>query len=243
MIMKQSTTILLTIFIIGALAAQKNKKISGNGNTTTIERTTSDYDHISISGSFDIELVEGREGKIILEGEENILSHIITEVNNNKLVIKVEKGYNLNPSIWKKGISITIPIERINSLVLSGSGDIVGKTTIRTEHFETSMSGSGNIALSLDAQSVKASMSGSGDMSLSGNTSNFEVNISGSGDVHAYDLIADNVYATVSGSANIEVTANQKIDAKVSGSGDIDYRGNPKKVSSKVSGSGDITKH
>ncbi|MCM4151278.1 DUF2807 domain-containing protein [Arenibacter sp. N53] len=241
--MKQSTTILIILFAMGALTAQKNKKISGNGNVTTIERTTSDYDHIAISGSFEIELVEGREGKIILVGDENILDHIITEVTSNKLVVKVEEGYNLNLSLWKKGVSITIPVEHINSLSLSGSGDIVGKKTIKTDFFETSMSGSGDIALSLDATSVKASMSGSGDMALSGITTNFEAFISGSGDINAYDLIADNVVATVSGSANIEVTANTKLDAKVSGSGDIDYRGNPEKISSKVSGSGDITKH
>ena len=241
--MKQLATILILLFAMGPIKAQNNRKINGNGNVTNVERNTSDYDHIAISGSFYIELVDGREGKITMVGEENILDHIITEVNNNKLVIKVEKGFNLNSSKWKKGVSITIPIEQINSLALSGSGDIVGKTIIKTEHFETAMSGSGDIALSLDAQSVKASMSGSGDITLSGNTLNFEVNISGSGDVHAYDLNADNVVATVSGSANIEVTALKKIDAKVSGSGDIDYRGNPEKVISKVSGSGDITKH
>jgi len=31
------------------------------------------------------------------------------------------------------------------------------------------------------------------------------------------------------------------LNAKVSGSGDIQYKGNPKKVVSKVSGSGDVT--
>lgn len=240
---KKLTTILLALLVLGLLNAQKNKSISGNGNMTTLVRTTPDYEHIAISGSFDIELADGQEGKITLKGDENILDHIITEVNNNKLVIKVEKGYNLNSSFWKKGVFITIPVESIASLTLSGSGNIIGKKTIKSDYFETSISGSGDVTLSLSTQSVKTSMSGSGDMALSGNTSNFEVNISGSGDINAYDLIADNVNVAVSGSANVEVTANQTIDAKVSGSGNIDYRGNPEKVNSKVSGSGDITKH
>src|SRR5690606_1875980 len=152
----QLTSILILLLAIGPLGAQRNKKISGNGNVTTIERTTSDYDHIAISGSFDIELVEGIEGKITLVGEENILDHVITEVNSNKLVIKVEAGYNLNLSPWKKGVSIIIPVEHINSLTLSGSGEIVGKKTIKTDYFETSMSGSGNVTLNLDATSIKA---------------------------------------------------------------------------------------
>ena len=80
-------------------------------------------------------------------------------------------------------------------------------------------------------------------MALSGKATDFTVSISGSGDINAYDLIADNVDATVSGSANIKVTANKEIIAKVSGSGDIDYRGNPEKIDTKVSGSGDISQH
>jgi hypothetical protein len=209
---------------------------------TTIERTTGDYDYIGVSGFFDVDLVSGNEGEITLKGESNLLEHIVTEVKNGKLNIKVEKGYNLRPSNWKDGIHITVPVERIDGVALSGSGDIVGKTKIKTDDFKTSMSGSGDITLDIEAETVSTSMSGSGDIRLSGKTNNFDATISGSGDIAAYKLEADNVEATVSGSANIEVTANKMLKARVSGSGDIDYRGNPEKVDTKTSGSGDITK-
>ena len=237
--MKHLATSLFLLLSLGCIRAQKND----SGNVTAMERSTPSYDHIAISGFFDVELVDGLEGKITLKGDENILSHIITEVKDNKLTIKLEKGYAHRTNFWKKKVFITIPVESINGLSLSGSGDIIGRKAIKTDYFETSMSGSGDIALILEANSVKATMSGSGDITLSGNTHNLEVVISGSGDIKAYDLIADNVDARVSGSANVEVTANKEINARVSGSGDIDYRGNPEKISSKVSGSGDITEH
>ena len=62
------------------------------------------------------------------------------------------------------------------------------------------------------------------------------------GDIEAYDLKADNVDATVSGAADIQVTANKSIKARVSGSGDISYKGNPVKVNTRSSGSRDISK-
>jgi hypothetical protein len=235
--MKNLASSLFLLLSLGCISAQKNDR----GNIT-VERTTPSYDHIAISGAFDIELVDGHEGNITLEGEENILDHIITEVKGDKLNIRYQKGYSQRTK-WKNPVFITIPVESINGLALSGSGDIVGKKTIKTEHFETAMSGSGDITLILEAHSVKASMSGSGDITLSGNTNNLEVFISGSGNIKAYDLISKNVEATVSGSANVEVTANNSINAKVSGSGDIDYRGKPEKINTKVSGSGDITEH
>ena len=37
-------------------------------------------------------LVDGTEGKLSIEGEENLLEYIKTEVKDGKLVIKVKKG-------------------------------------------------------------------------------------------------------------------------------------------------------
>lgn len=236
-------SLLLCIGIISlSCSAQWGKTVKGNGNNVTIERNTGDYDGVSVSGWFDVDLVDGSEGTVILEGEENLLEYIITEVKNGKLVIKTEKGVNLKTSNWKSGIRITVPVESINSVSMSGSGDIVGKTKIKSGDFSTAMSGSGDITLDIETNSLTASMSGSGDITLSGTTTDFEATISGSGDINAFDLEADYVNATVSGSADIQVTANKSIKARVSGSGDISYRGNPEKIDTKTSGSGDISK-
>lgn len=236
-------SLLVCIGIISlSCSAQWGKTIKGNGNNVTIERNTGDYDGVSVSGWFDVDLVAGSEGTLTLEGEENLLEYIITEVKNGKLVIKTEKGVNLKTSNWKSGIRITVPVESINTVSMSGSGDIVGKTKLKSDNFSTAMSGSGDITLDIETNSLSASMSGSGDITLSGSTTDFEATVSGSGDIEAYDLEADHVNATVSGSADIQVRANKSIKARVSGSGDISYRGNPEKIDTKTSGSGDISK-
>lgn len=240
--MKKVLSLSLVLLFTTSCSAQWGKRVKGNGNVVTIDRSVGEYDAIGLSGWFDVDLVDGKEGAITLEGESNLLEYIKTEVKNGKLSIKVEKGYNLKPSSWDDGIRITVPVESVNSVALSGSGDIVGKTTIKTDDFKTAMSGSGDITLDIEANSIDASMSGSGDITLNGSTRDFEATISGSGDIKAYGLEADNVDATVSGSADIKVTANKVLKARVSGSGDISYRGNPEKVDTKASGSGDISK-
>ena len=240
--MKKLSVLLFTGLITLSCSAQWGKTIKGNGNNVTLERSTGDYEGIAVSGWFDVDLVSGNEGDITLQGDENLLEYIITEVKDGKLVIKTEKGVNLKSSSWKSEIRITVPVESISSVSMSGSGDIVGKTKIKSDKFSTAMSGSGDITLDIESNSLSASMSGSGDITLSGTTKDFDATISGSGDIEAYNLEADNVSATVSGSADIQVTAKKSIKARVSGSGDISYRGNPEKVDTKTSGSGDISK-
>lgn len=242
--MKRLPLILCSLLLVACnVNGQWGKRVKGNGNTITENRSVGGYDGVSLSGWFDVELVSGSVGEITLRGEENLLEHVITEVKDGVLRIKTEKGYNLQPSSWNGGgILITVPVDELREVTLSGSGDIRGKTRIRADRFHTGMSGSGDISLELDADEVEASLSGSGDIALSGSADRVEIRISGSGDVKAYDLEANHVEATVSGSADIRVTANESLTARVSGSGDIHYRGNPSKVDSKSSGSGDIVK-
>ena len=240
--MKKIITLSLALSMVAITNAQWGKRIKGDGNVVTMERSVGEYDEVALSGWFDVDLVDGREGEITLKGESNLLEYIKTEVKNGTLVIKTEKGVNLRPSNWGSGIRITVPVQDISSVSLSGSGDIVGRTTLKSDSFSARIAGSGDIELSVEAQRVEASLSGSGDIKLSGKATDLDVQVSGSGDVKAYDLEAEFVTAAVSGSADIKVTANQSIDARVSGSGDISYRGNPQKISSKSSGSGDISK-
>ena len=240
--MKKVLTIVLAILTVTLSSAQW-KRVKGNGKTVTIERSVGEYDYVALAGWFDVELVDGTEGQLTLKGEENLLEYIKTEVKDGKLTIKQRKGINLKPSNWNDGILITVPVENVDGVSLSGSGDIVGKTVLKSDRFKTSISGSGDISLEIEAKSVDASMSGSGDMNLSGRATDFEVSVSGSGDIRAYDLEADFVDAQVSGSADIKVTANEMLKARVSGSGDISYKGNPKKIDTKSSGSGDISSY
>lgn len=240
--MKKLITLGLTVLLSASCTAQWGKRIKGNGNITTLNRNVGSYDQVALAGWFDVDLVAGKEGEVTIKGESNLLEYVVTSVKDGKLSIKVKKGINLKPSSWDNGIKITVPIESIDAVKLSGSGDIISKTTIKTNNLKVALSGSGDITLAIDSKSVDTAMSGSGDITLRGNTENLKVSISGSGDIKAYKLDADNVDAAISGSADIEVTANKMIRARVAGSGDISYRGNPEKVDTKSTGSGDISK-
>ena len=235
-------TLLVALVITSITNAQwfGGKKVKGNGNMTTETRTTGDYDGIKCAGSFDYILVAGEEGKITIEGESNLLEHVVTEIKGNNLVIKTEKGYNLKTS-FNKTIKVTIPFKDISSVSLAGSGDLWTEDTIKASSFDTSLAGSGDIIIDVEANSVECSVAGSGDLTLKGNTNNLEAKVAGSGDIHAFGLQANHTVVSIAGSGDAEVVSNSSLKARVSGSGDIEYKGNPSKEDTKVSGSGSIS--
>jgi len=237
-------SILITTALLFANTANAQwwggKKIKGNGNMTTITRTTSDYDVISCAGSLDYKLVAGDEGKITIEGEENLLEYIVTEVRDGKLKVKTKNNVYLKTS-YNKTIKITIPFEDINRVSLSGSGDMWNEDTIKASSFKASLAGSGDLVLKVDVSDLEGSVAGSGDLTLKGNTNNLKAKVAGSGDFHGFNLQSNHTEVSVAGSGDAEVVSNESLKARVAGSGDIEYKGNPDKEDTKVSGSGSIS--
>ncbi|MBR9915260.1 MAG: DUF2807 domain-containing protein [Algicola sp.] len=214
-------------------------KINDNGHITTENRSTSDYEGIKCAGSFDYILVSGSEGRITLEGESNLLQHIVTEVKNGQLHIKTEKGKSLRPSN-NKTIKITIPFKDINHVSLSGSGDLWNTDTISSDNLDVYLSGSGDIILDVQTNDVSGKVTGSGDLTLKGRTNHLSAGVTGSGDFHGFKLQATDTDVSVTGSGDADVVCNGRLKARVTGSGDIEYKGNPTHRDTKVTGSGSI---
>ncbi|GHC63906.1 head GIN domain-containing protein [Ulvibacter litoralis] len=229
----------ITLFSISESYAQfGNKKIKGNGNVTTKTVNTQDYDEIRVIGSLDVHLERGNEGSITVTTDSNIQEYIVVEVENNSLKIRVQKNINVSTN---KGIHVTVPFETISSVSLTGSGDVNTKDTIKTDSFNASVTGSGDVTLDVTSTNIDAKVIGSGDLTISGKTKSLEVKVTGSGDFKGKGLKAENTQAYVSGSGDIVVLASKSIKARVNGSGDIEYSGNPDTADTKVLGSGSIS--
>jgi hypothetical protein len=231
--------ILTVLMLTGTLAvnAQNNQKIKGNGEIVTVNRTTSAYDGVVVGGSFDVVLVKGKEGKITIEGEENIIPYIETEIEEDLLQIKFKKNTNINTT---EKLTITIYFESIEKVSLAGSGNITSNEIIKSKDFAVALGGSGNITLKVDANEISANIGGSGNIKLTGTSNELTCSIAGSGSIKAYDLNAATLNANIAGSGSVNATVKTKIKAKIVGSGSVYYKGKPSSIDTKSVGSGSV---
>lgn len=236
--------LLLTLLILSSLSTfsqswWNSKKVRGNGNITTEKRSVGSFDEVSVGGFFDVILVSGKEGKLTLEGEENILPYIVTEVKGGNLKIKTKENVNLKTT---RKLTITVPFEDIEGASIGGSGNIIAKKTIRGKNLSFSIGGSGNIKAEVKAQSVKTAIGGSGNIKLKGSTDKLKCSIAGSGNIKAYDLSTNTLKVNVAGSGDVEASVKERIKANVVGSGSVYYKGDPKYIDTNSLGSGDVIK-
>ena len=236
-----------------------------NQHAHAFQRETRDlppFTKISLSVTADVYLTQGNIQKVDVEGDEEDLEELVMEVVGNKLIIK-SKSHGRIFGSWSSwdDVNIYITLPTIEGISVAGSGSVTGRTKISTDDLDLSISGSGNIELDIKAEEIDADITGSGDMDLkvqthqlschitgsgdievAGTGKSIALKITGSGDIDASGFEAEECIATITGSGSCEVYATKRIDANISGSGDIRYKGNPDHVNSRTSGSGHAVK-
>ena len=184
----------------------------GKDEDVTVYITVKDIEGISVSGSGDV------------IGE--------TKISARDLDLNVSGSGNMKVEIDASG--------EVEADV-SGSGDMYLKG--KCSSFDSDVSGSGKVNLSMSiAEKADFGISGSGRIEASGTAGNVKASISGSGKVLAANLETNRCEIRISGSGDIEINVKNEIDATISGSGTVSYRGNPSKINSHSSGSGRVRK-
>ena len=124
---------------------------------------------------------------------------------------------------------------------VSGSGDV--DLTGKAADFASHVSGSGKIVSNITiGNRAEFTVSGSGKIIASGSAKRVRTSISGSGRVQAADLVTNSCDVRISGSGDVVIEVRDELEANITGSGSVTYKGSPSKVNSHASGSGKVRK-
>lgn len=227
-----STIFLVLLFTINASAQKK-----------TEDRRIHNFNSIAVGISADVYITKGSTHKVILEGDEEDLQEIETEVSGNRLKI----GFEDNNRWWgnnkrKSKIIIHITMPELTGVSLSGSGNVKSDDLFVSEKFHGAVSGSGGMELNINTSEADLDISGSGRIILKGKGEEADISISGSGDIDAEDFKVRTADIKIMGSGNCTIHVSEELESKIMGSGNIRYSGDPKHINNNSMGSGSIKK-
>ena len=212
--------------------------IDGSGVVTTENRTVTTFTGIDLQCSANVYFMQGDEQSVKVEAEDNIISHITTEVKNDELVVSTDgKDFNTHQQI-----NVYVTVKELCLLELSGSGNMVGKSHINCDNMTIHIGGSGDIKADVRSLTMKRKLAGSGSLEISGTATSTDIRIAGSGNVNAKNLQAMTSAVAISGSGQSTINASEILTVSISGSGDVHYIGDPQKLNTSITGSGTVSK-
>jgi hypothetical protein len=203
---------------IGTIAVNPKGQIQGSGNVVSEKRPTSGFTSIALHGSANVYVIFGETESVTVKTDDNILPLIETRVQNNQLIISTKDNTSFTST---DPVRVDVTMKSLDDIILSGSGMI-------------------NVP-ELKGEVLKVDLPGSGNINVAGEVNQVNINLGGSGIVSCSGLRAMNATVNLSGSGNITVYASDSLDATLSGSGNIQYSGNPANISKNITGSGSIT--
>lgn len=178
-------------------------------------RSVGSFSQLRLACEADVDFHQAPQVSVVVVADNNVLPLIETAVQDKILIISSRSSYSVNHPVE---IFLTAPALTGTELVGSGT---IHLDSLSTHHFAAVLSGSGTI---------------SGD----GSGTSLGVMLEGSGQVELSRLKVSEARTSLSGSGDISLTASDSLDADLSGSGNIDCYGSPRRVHQHVSGSGRI---
>jgi hypothetical protein len=211
---------------------------TGKGNIVTESRPATNFQSIELLSSAKVDIVKGDTFIVEVSDYENIINNLSVKVVSNSLIISTDPITKILLNS-KAHVTITMP-DSLKSVALSGSGDLNINSAFKDLNTLT-LTGSGNITASekLNLDKLNASILGSGNITAKGNANTLTALISGSGNIKFVNFSALAADCTITGSGNIYVIAINTLKATISGSGNIEYTGNSAVISS-ITGSGAV---
>ena len=123
-------------------ACHHGKGVQGSGVRKTEKRDLGAFKSIETNGAFEVEVTCQQAPSFEIEGDDNILPLITTDVSNNVLHLKSSQNYSV-----AEPIELRISLPNLDALSVSGAGNIE-VTGLKGERFVIDANGAPQIKAS-----------------------------------------------------------------------------------------------
>ncbi len=191
-------------------------QVVGSGKVSSITRKLAAFKSVSVDGSIDADVTVGKSGDATIKGDDNLINLVKTEVKGDTLHIYLDGNYST-----KNPLIVTLSASTLQAASVAGSGDLALHNVGGSE--------------------FDISIAGSGDIKADGSIGKLSARIAGSGDLELYGLKATDAKVSISGSGDASVFVTGTLNASITGSGDVKYKGHPQRVEPSIVGSGEVS--
>lgn len=237
--MKTLKPLALIIFLglTVSIQGQGWRTVTGHGHVVTKERNVDSFTGLKVSSGIDVYLKQGNNITVSVEADENLHEYILTVVKNG--VLNVYSENNIRQAERKR---VYVTMKDIKSIKTTSAGDVFGESPINSDKLELSASSAGDIKLEIKVNDLIVDISSSGDITLKGETDILRADLSSAGDLNAYELRSREANISVSSAGDADIYVTERMTARASSAGDINYKGDPRNVDAHSSSAGGIHK-
>jgi len=202
-------------------------------------RDVSNFDELSISSAFVVEISVGNTESLEIEADERYMEDIITEVRNGRLTVKIRDSRNTRR--MRESPRLYLTVKSLEYIGISGAVKLTTFDALESDQFKLDISGASVARIEVECEDLRVEASGASEIRIEGSTESQSIRTSGASSYSAYDLDSQYAEIRMSGAGSARVSVSDELDVRLSGASDVRYKGSPK-VSSSTSGASSVRK-
>jgi len=212
--------------------------IEGAGPNKKVRLAATDFSEITMSGNYEIHLMQGTEEYVEIAAQENIVDFFKLVQYGKTLTIDVQDEYTVKPT---DKIIITLGFKNLTAITGYGVAKFFSEQTLTFDNLYLGFSGAGYIQTPINAKSLDIQLNGAANAKLSGTATELGLTIDGGARFMGNDLVVQTANATANGAGFAELHVTEYLNAQSDGGASIEYKGNPK-VDQRSNGAGRVYK-
>lgn len=220
------------------LAGCSSECIQDSGKRVFKGTVEKNFDQIKVTGAIKLVLKQDSSYAIKIGADSNVVNLVRTDVSSGELRVKLDDGIYCGTD----SVVVSVGIGELKKLNTVGAVKVVGDGRIYATDVDLKLEGASDVSLDLSASKLVTRIDGVGKLALTGQTGVHNLTAKGTSTINAFDFVAGiyDINIDGTGKANINVLNDLKI--RTSGSSEVYYKGNPKKVDEKKSGATKLEK-
>lgn len=210
--------------------------IDGNGNVTTVKRNINgSFTSIEAKNGLDVLIEQGNSTLIQIEADENLHSHIFTEIKNNVLIIHTDANF-----VKSKMHKVYVQLPEVKSIKSSSGAFVKNIGELKSPLLSLDSSSGSTIELEVYTENLNCESSSGSEIIVSGKTTELETKSSSGSEINLSKLIADNAKAISSSGSSTVLNATNNLNAEASSGSSIDYLSKPLNITKEESSGGSV---
>lgn len=205
------------------------------GPLARVARPVADVERVVLRAVGDLAVTRGTREALVIEAEKRLLPRIVSSVKQGVLTFDIQGG----DFETRQPVRYHLTVKNLKSIEAYGSGDIDARD-LRGPALNLRLAGSGDAVLhGLNTRWLTVRIDSAANVTLDGRADQQTVSIEGAGDYDARRLLSAQARVDIGGAGNAVLHVMQALTARIEGSGEIRYYGNPR-VDSAISGAGEV---
>lgn len=195
-----------------------------------------DFDRLEMGSAFNIEVEQGTEFRIRVEGDRRNIDDLDVYKSGSTLIIEFEDDANRHHDTY---ISITMPT--LKGANFSGGSISKIRGFESDEDLDLYLSGASISQLDANYREIDLVLSGASNVVLFGSGDEFHAEISGASTCKAFDYPVREAVIEISGASVGKVAVTDELKVTAGGASSVLYRGSPSVISN-ISGASSVQK-